>query len=69
MKDEGSLTAKEYAEIYGVLNDYCVAVLKNKGNDPFYIQDVKKVRVTRILKILDKMKKRMDQFHDKCRCC
>jgi hypothetical protein len=59
-KDEGSLTAQEYEEIYSVLREYDRIVNLGRIMEPFYVNDVRVKRLPRIHNIMKKMKQRME---------
>lgn len=57
--DKGSLTPIEYEEIYAVLNDHCLNA-KADYRPPTYTLEVRQAKAGRILKLMEKMKYRME---------
>jgi len=65
-RDKGSLTAREYEQIFCVLNEYCRIV--DNIDEPFYIKDVRKGNLNNVHKIMKKMRNRMNEFPNSFAC-
>ena len=65
MRDPNSLTPMEYYDIHHILGEYCI-LKQNEiktSMEPHYVKDVMEAKVVKTKKVIDKMKRRMQEFH------